>query len=53
MRTTFTIESTGATSSTAESALRAQIFASSYASSTVTSAPTFPVFAIAPSTIGS
>ena len=30
----------------------AQIFASSYASSTVTSAPTLPVFAIAPSTIG-
>ena len=42
----------GATNSTAASALRAQIFASSYASSTVTSAPTFPSLAIFPSTIG-
>ena len=43
----------GATSSTAASALMAQIFANSYASSTVTSLPTFPVLVITPSTSGS
>lgn len=38
---------------TAASALSAQVFASSFASSGVTSAPTLPVTASLPSTIGS
>ena len=52
MRTTFTIESTGATNSTAANAFSAQISAKCFASSIETSAPTFPVCAISPLTKG-
>ena len=52
-RTTLTMESTGATSSTAARALRMQTCAISFACSGVTAPPTLPINGIFPSTSGS